>query len=128
MRRRAKETPERIMLTLEVFIGTISTLAVLATGAFFWILSEIRSERQERRSEREADRKQSQAEREEDKKLWQAAREEDRNLWQTAREEDQRERRADTQRILEAIYFHRHDPNTGQSVFYPPTPAPPAAD
>ena len=105
------------MLTLEVFIGTISTLAVLAAGAFFWILSEIRSERQERRSEREADRKRQQAEREED-----------RRQWQTAREEDQRERRADTQRILEAIYFHRHDPNTGQSVFYPPTPAPPAAD
>ena len=105
------------MLTLEVFIGTISTLAVLATGAFFWILSEIRSERQERRSEREADRKQSQAEREADQKRWQAE-----------RDEDRRERRADTQRILEAIYFHRHDPDTGQSVFYPPTPAPPAAD
>ena len=121
------------MLTLEVFIGTISTLAVLATGAFFWILSEIRSERQERRSEREADRKRSQVEREEDRRLWQTAREEDRRLWQTAREEDQkrwqaereedrRERRADTQRILEAIYFHRHDPNTGEAVFYPPAP------
>ena len=138
------------MLTLEVFIGTISTLAVLATGAFFWILSEIRSERQERRSERESDRKQWQAARDEDQRLWQTAREEDRRLWQTAREEDQkrwqaareedqkrwqtareedqRERRADTQRILEAIYFHRHDPNTGQLAFYPPTPAPPAAD
>lgn len=99
------------MLTLEVFIGTISTLAVLATGAFFWILSEIRSERQERRSERESDRKRQQAEREEDQKRWQAE-----------REEDRRERRADTQRILEAIYFHRHDPNTGEAVFYPPAP------
>ena len=116
------------MLTLEVFIGTISTLAVLATGAFFWILSEIRAERQERRSEREADRKRQQAEREEDRRLWQTAREEDQKRWQAEREEDRRERRADTQRILEAIYFHRHDPNTGEAVFYPPTPAPPAAD
>ena len=32
------------------------------------------------------------------------------------------ERRADTQRILEALYFHRHDPS-GAAVFYPPTPA-----
>ena len=48
-----------------------------------------------------------------------------RNLRKELREEiraEGQERRADTQRILEAIYFHRHDPD-GVAVFYPPTSA-----
>ena len=33
------------MVTTEVFFATVSTLVVVAAGAFFWILSEIRAER-----------------------------------------------------------------------------------
>ncbi len=36
--------------------------------------------------------------------------------------------RAESRRILEALYFHRHDPNTNEAIFYPPTPTPPATD
>ena len=80
------------MVTTEVFFATVSTLVVVAAGAFFWILSEIRAERKERKAERE---------------------------------EDRQERRADTQRIMEGIYFHRHD-SAGTAVFYPPAPTTPA--
>ena len=61
------------------------------------------------------------------------SREDIRDLREDLRQEirnEAQERRADTQRILEALYFHRHD-QEGAAVFYPPTPttqAPPTAD
>lgn len=42
------------------------------------------------------------------------------------RDELRQEIRESTQRMLEALYFHRHDAE-GAAVFYPPTP-PPAAE
>ena len=81
------------MITAEIFLGALLSLLVIGAGAFYWILSEIRNLRKE---------------------LLEEIRTEIRGEGQ--------ERRADTQRILEAIYFHRHDPD-GVAVFYPPTSA-----
>ncbi len=112
------------MITDEIFIGVFSSFAVIVAGAFYWLLSEIRAIRTEIRQ----DKQQRQTEREADRRERQAEREADRRERQAEREADKQERRADTQRILEALYFHRHDPNSGEAVFYPPTPAPPSAD
>ena len=49
-----------------------------------------------------------------------AVREENRRT----REELRQEIRENTQRILEPLYFHRHDQD-GSAVFYPPTPTAP---
>ena len=108
------------MVTIEVFVTAFSSLAVLVASAFFWVMTDIRSlrkemreefraEKQERREEREADRR----ERREDNR---ALREE---LLAAIRAESEA-RRADTQRILEAIFFHRHDPD-GTVALYPPS-------
>ena len=135
-------------MTIEVFVTAFSSLAVLVSGAFFWVMTDIRSlrkeireefraERQERRAEREADRQERRAEREADRQERRAEREADKQEHRTERETDRQEvlsairaeseaRRADTQRILEALYFHRHDPNTGDAIFYPPAPTPQA--
>ena len=54
-------------------------------------------------------------------------REENQRTRQELREEIQRSRdeaKADNQRILEALYFHRHDAD-GAAVFYPPASATP---
>ena len=89
------------MLTIEVFLATMSTATVAATAMFLWILSEFRAIRNENRTE-------SQKIREENKEENRITRE---------------EIRTESRRILEAIYFHRHDPNTGEAVFYPPAPS-----
>ena len=89
------------MLTIEVFLATMSTATVAATAMFLWILSEFRAIRNENRTE-------SQKVREENKEENRITRE---------------EIRTESRRILEAIYFHRHDPNTGEAVFYPPAPS-----
>ena len=89
------------MLTIEVFLATMSTATVAATAMFLWILSEFRAIRHENRTE-------SQKIREENKEENKITRE---------------EIRTESRRILEAIYFHRHDPNTGEAVFYPPAPS-----
>ena len=89
------------MLTIEVFLATMSTATVAATAMFLWILSEFRAIRNENRTE-------SQKIREENKEENKITRE---------------EIRTESRRILEAIYFHRHDPNTGEAVFYPPAPS-----
>ena len=89
------------MLTIEVFLATMSTATVAATAMFLWILSEFRAIRNENRTE-------SQKIREENKEEHRITRE---------------EIRTESRRILEAIYFHRHDPNTGEAVFYPPAPS-----
>ena len=116
------------MITDEVFIGTFSSLLVILAGAFFWILSEFRAVRKEigetRKESREDNRELREEMREENRVLREEMRMEMRALRQELLEAIRAEseaRRADTQRILEAIYFHRHDPNTGEAVFYPPT-------
>ena len=43
------------------------------------------------------------------------------------RDELRQEIRDNTQRMLEALYFHRHD-SEGAAVFYPPTPPAAAAE
>ena len=103
------------MVTLEVLVSAFSSLAALLAVAFFWILSEFRAHRREMQGIRDGNREDNQRTRQE------------------LREEIQRSReeaKADNQRILEALYFHRHDQD-GAAVFYPPTPttpSPPAAD
>ena len=102
------------MVTYEVFIGALLSLLVVGTGAFYWLMSEIRNLRQDMRQEMQAIRQENRADN-------QALREEMRADNQALREE----MRANTQRILEALYFHRHDPD-GAAVFYPPTSTAPA--
>ena len=87
------------MVTYEAFIGALGTFLILGAGAFYWVMSEIRSIRRE----------------------MQAIRQEHKEDNQTLRQELREEIRVSTQRILEALYFHRHDAE-GAAVFYPPTP------
>ena len=77
-------------------------MLVVGAGAFYWLMSEIRGFRQEMR----------------------AVQRENREDIIALMEELREEIRATTQRILDALYFHRHDAD-GAAVFYPPTPAPP---
>ena len=111
------------MLTIEVFLATMSTATVAATAMFLWILSEFRAIRNENRTEsqkiREENKAESQKIREENKAELQKIREENKEENRITREEI----RTESRRILEAIYFHRHDPNTGEAVFYPPAPS-----
>ena len=145
------------MVTMEVFVAAFSALAVLFAGAFYWILSEFRSVRKDIQAVRDQDLESNRALREdfkEDNRVLRedfkeemralreefrednrALREEFKGEIRTLREEFREDNRAlreemrdNTQRILEAIYFHRHDPNAGEAVFYPPTQIPPAAD
>ncbi len=106
------------MLTIEVFLATMSTLVVAATAVFLWILSEFRAIRRDNRAE-------FQKLRDENREEIRATREELREEIRATREELREEIRTNTQRILEALYFHRHDPE-GAAVFYPPAPATPA--
>ncbi len=103
--------PERgkIVVTYEVFAGVLSSFLVVVAGAFFWLMSELRAMRRENREVNETTRRES---REDNRAL----REE---LLAAIRTESEA-RRADTQRILEAIYFHRHDPD-GTVALRPPT-------
>ena len=92
-------------MTDELLVGAFFSLLVLGSGAFYWLMSEIRNTRRENRED------------------IRALREENRTL----REELRQEIRDSTQRILEALYFHRHD-SDGAAVFYPPTPTTQAPD
>ena len=107
------------MVTYEVFFGALSSFLVVGVGAFLWVLSEFRAMRREFREE-------NQRTREENREESRRTREENREETQRTREELREEIRVNTQRILEALYFHRHDPNTGEAVFHPPTPTTPA--
>lgn len=80
------------MVTYEIFVGALFSMLVVSAGAFYWLMSEIRSLRRENREDSRA-----------------------------LREELREEIRVSTQRILEALYFHRHDAE-GAAVFYPPVP------
>ncbi len=109
------------MVTVEVFVGAWLSLILLGAGAFYWVMSEFRALRTEIRATREELHQEIRATREELHQEIRATREE---LHQEIREESQ-ERRSDTQRILEALYFHRHD-SDGAAIFYPPTQTPQA--
>ena len=91
------------MATVEVFVGAWFSFLLLGVGAFYWLMSEFRATRRENRDDNRTTREE---------------------LREEIRREAQ-ERRADTQRILKAIYFHRHDAE-GAAIFYPPTQAPQA--
>lgn len=91
------------MVTMEVFVAAFSAFAVIFATAFFWILTEFRAMRKETKEDNRMTRVE---------------------VLEEIRAEGQR-RREDTQRILEALYFHRHDAE-GAAVFYPPTPTTPA--
>ena len=119
------------MLTIEVFLATMSALVVAATAVLLWILTEFRairkevregfeSEKRQRQTDRDADRRERQAEREADR---QERREDNRALREdllAAIRVESEARRADTQRILESIHFHSHDPD-GTVALRPPT-------
>ena len=87
------------MITVEVFVGALLSFVVIGAGAVYWIMSEFRALRTENRATRQENREDNRATRE--------------------------EVRIQSQRILESLYFHRHDAD-GAAVFYPPTPSPPA--
>ena len=108
------------MVTIEVFVTAFSSLAVLVAGAFFWVMTDIRSLRKEMREEFRADRQERREDRDADR---QERREDNRTLREellAAIQTESEARRADTQRILEAIYYHRHDPD-GTVALRPPT-------
>ena len=91
------------MVTYEIFFGALFSFLVVGIGAFLWILSEFRAMRREFREENQRTREEL----------------------RLTREELREEIRINSQRILEALYFHRHD-SDGAAIFYPPTPATPA--
>ena len=131
-----------IMVTMEVFVAALSSLAVLVASAFFWVMTDIRSLRKDNKEDNRLLREQMRADyqsfreelrgdlqslRKEMREDNQALREEMREDNRALREEllaairtESEARRADTQRILDAIYYHRHDPD-GSVVFLPPT-------
>ncbi len=92
------------MVTYEIFIGAMFSMLLLGAGGFYWLMSEMRKLRQEVRQEIRELRAELLAE------------------FRSEIRAEAEERRADTQRILEALYFHRHD-DQGAAVFYPPPPA-----
>ena len=92
------------MISVEVFAASWLSALLLAAGALYWLLSEIRKVRTELREEMRNFRMEM--------------REEMQNFRMEMREEF----RLETQRIMEAIYYHRHD-DEGAPVFYPPSPA-----
>ena len=94
------------MLTIEVFLATMSALVVAATAVLLWILSEFR-----------AMRKDIQAVRDDNREDNRRTREELREEIQKSREES----KAENQRVLESLYFHRHN-QEGAAAFYPPAP------
>ena len=108
------------MVTMQVFVTAFSSLAVLVAGAFFWVMTDIRSLRKDNKDDiqvlREELRADNRALREELRADNRALRE---DLLAAIRTESEA-RRADTQRILDAIYRHRHDPDD-TVVLRPPT-------
>ena len=113
-------------MSTEVIVALVATGVALlggAVGAFFGLLNVIRTESRGLRAEL----------REEISGLRQEMREDNARLRQEMREDNARLRqellteiREGNQRILEALYYHRHDPATGTATFHPPPQA--AAD
>ena len=86
------------MVNVEVFVAAFSALAAIFAGAFYWILSEFRTVKQDIQAVRNQSLEENRA----------------------LRDELRQEIRDNTQRILDAIYFHRHDPD-GTVALRPPT-------
>ena len=103
------------MVTYEIFVGALFSLLVVGAGAFYWLMSEIRGLRQDMRQE-------IRAVRQENREDNQALRKENREDNQALREEIQ----ASTQRTLEALYFHRHDPDGLRYSIHPHLRHPPS--
>ena len=82
------------------------TLLGLAFGAFLWLLALIRSENRELRAELQRENRELRAEM--------------RGEMRDMKAELLEEIREGNQRILDALYNHRHDPVSGTAVFYPP--------
>ncbi len=97
------------MVNVEVFVAAFSALAVIFAGSFYWILSEFRTVKQDIQTVRNQNLQ-------DNGKLRDEFREDNRAL----RDELRQEIRDNTQRILDAIYFHRHDPD-GTVALRPPT-------
>ena len=141
------------MVTMEVFVAALSSLAVLVASTFFWVMTDIRSLRKDNKEDDRVLREQMRADyqsfreelrgdlqslrkemREDNQALREEMRENNRALREEMRENNRalREdllaairaeseaRQADTKRILDAIYYHRHDPD-GTVALYPPT-------
>ena len=109
------------MVTIEVFVAAFSSLAVIVAWAFFWVMTDIRSLRKEVREEFRAEADRQERRWEADRQERHTEREADKQERRAEREELRQEIRANTERILGTLYSHRHDPNTGEAVFYPPT-------
>ena len=88
------------MVTIEVFVTAFSSLAVIVAGAFFWIMTDIRSLRKDNREDNRVLREEMRADNRTLRK----------DLLAEIRTESEA-RRVDTQRILDAIFHHRHDPD-----------------
>ena len=107
----------------------VAFFGVIAT-AFLWLLWLIKSENRDLRAEIKSEINDARAEaRENNARLRQEMREDNARLRQEMREDNARLReellteiREGNQRILEALYYHRHDPD-GAAAFYPPQAA-----
>ena len=108
------------MVNVEVFVAAFSALAVIFAGAFYWILSEFRTVKQDIQTLRNQNLEDNGKLRDELKGENRALREEFKEDNRAIREELRQEIRDNTQRILDAIYFHRHDPD-GTVALRPPT-------
>ena len=124
-------------MSTEVIVALVATgvaLLGVAVGAFFSLLNVIRTESRGLRAElREEISGLRQEMHEDNARLRQEMREDNARLRQEMREDNARLRqellteiREGNQRILEALYYHRHDPATGTATFHPPPQA--AAD
>jgi hypothetical protein len=98
-----------MMVTIEVFVTAFSSLAVVVAGAFFWVMTDIRSLRKDNKDDNRVLREEMRG----DNRTLQE------DLLSAIRTESEA-RRADTQRILDAITHHRHDPD-GTVALRPPT-------
>ena len=131
------------------FSGGIAAFLAMLFGGFLWLLSQFRKDygnlrqevtgeikelrtevREEIKSLREENAQFRQEMREENAQFRQEMREESAQLRQEMREDNARLRqellmeiREGNQRILDALYYHRHDPATGAATFHPPQAA-----
>ena len=113
-------------MSTEIILGFTAagvTLLGIAVAAFFGLLNVIRSENRDSRAEAREDNAQLRQEMREDNAR---LREDNARLREEMRENNARLReellaeiREGNRRILEALYYHRHEPD-GTAVFYPP--------
>ena len=90
------------------------------TTAFLWLLWLIKSENRDLRAEIKSEINEARAEaRQDNERFCREMRDDNARL----REELLTEIREGNQRILEALYYHRHDAATGAATFHPPQAA-----